>query len=240
MAEDARRKVEALEAAQDKDVRRLRARVEQLEADLATYRRTSRADRDDATLRARLLLDTVVDAAAGLRRELALPAVPGAPGDRVEAALAEPVDESRTPTAAGALGPASPALLEQLPRHAARPADRRRLQRQQERLGVVLAGGAADSGCSEGWRPWWPAPAPRPRWSSTRVGSTTRPVVAAPRGVKVVFSPVGVIADDVIRDLVAAEPQGRVVVVVTGDQAIARDVGRAGAGRCRSRRSRSC
>ncbi len=56
-----------------------------------------------------------------------------------------------------------------------------------------------------------------------------RPPVAAPRGVKVLYSPRGVIADDVIRDLVAAEPDGRVVVVVTADQAIARDVSRDGA-----------
>src|SRR3954465_13020212 len=61
--------------------------------------------------------------------------------------------------------------------------------------------------------------------------STTRPVVAAPRGVKVVFSPVGVIADDVIRDLVAAEPVGRVVVGVTDDQEVVADVVRSGARR---------
>ena len=54
-------------------------------------------------------------------------------------------------------------------------------------------------------------------------------MVAAPRGVKVVFSPVGVIADDVIRDLVAAEPQGRPVVVVSDDQEVARDARAAGA-----------
>ncbi|MFT4084572.1 MAG: NYN domain-containing protein, partial [Nocardioides sp.] len=60
-------------------------------------------------------------------------------------------------------------------------------------------------------------------------GTTTRPVAAAPRGVKVVFSPVGVIADDVIRDLVAAEPVGRVVLVVTDDQEIIGDVRRDGA-----------
>ena len=58
---------------------------------------------------------------------------------------------------------------------------------------------------------------------------TSRPVVAAPRGVKVVFSPPGVIADDVIRDLVAAEPPGRTVVVVTDDQEVIRDARAAGA-----------
>ena len=64
-----------------------------------------------------------------------------------------------------------------------------------------------------------------------------RPPVTAPRGVRVLFSPRGVIADDVIRDLVAAEPAGRVVVVVTADQAVARDVIRDGA---RVRAARTC
>jgi rRNA-processing protein FCF1 len=38
-----------------------------------------------------------------------------------------------------------------------------------------------------------------------------------------------VIADDVIRELVAAEPRGRPVVVVSNDQEVVRDVLRAGA-----------
>ena len=41
------------------------------------------------------------------------------------------------------------------------------------------------------------------------------------RGVRVLFSPPGVIADDVIRDLAAAEPAGRVVVVVSSDREVA-------------------
>nr|WP_253945090.1 NYN domain-containing protein [Nocardioides sp. zg-DK7169] len=56
-----------------------------------------------------------------------------------------------------------------------------------------------------------------------------RPVVMTPRGVKVLFSPEGVIADDVIRDLVGAEPSGRVVLVVTSDGELGADVARAGA-----------
>jgi predicted RNA-binding protein with PIN domain len=59
--------------------------------------------------------------------------------------------------------------------------------------------------------------------------SVSRPVVATPRGVKVVFSPEGVIADQVISELVAAEPSGRVVVVVSSDQEVARDASAAGA-----------
>jgi len=49
-----------------------------------------------------------------------------------------------------------------------------------------------------------------------------------PRGVRVQFS-VGEIADDLIRRLVAAEPRGRPVVVVTSDREIVADVHRAGA-----------
>ena len=37
-------------------------------------------------------------------------------------------------------------------------------------------------------------------------------------------APPAVIADDVIRELVAAEPHGRVVVVVTSDHEVVRDV----------------
>ena len=59
--------------------------------------------------------------------------------------------------------------------------------------------------------------------------STVRAAVPTPRGVKAVFSPAGVIADDVIRQLVHAEPRGRTVVVVTSDRALAADVAREGA-----------
>jgi predicted RNA-binding protein with PIN domain len=58
-------------------------------------------------------------------------------------------------------------------------------------------------------------------------------VVAAPvrgtRGVRVLFSDRGVLADDVIRDLVSAEPQGRPVVVATSDGAVVKSVQRRGA-----------
>ena len=49
------------------------------------------------------------------------------------------------------------------------------------------------------------------------------------RGVRVLYSPAGVTADDVIRRLVAAEPQGRVLLVVTADREIVDSVRRAGA-----------
>ena len=46
------------------------------------------------------------------------------------------------------------------------------------------------------------------------------------------YSREGVIADDVIRELVAAEPTGRPVVVVTSDNAVVADVVRDGARAC--------
>ena len=50
-----------------------------------------------------------------------------------------------------------------------------------------------------------------------------------PRGVRVLFSRAGVIADDVIRELVAAEPSGRPLAVVTCDRAVADGVRHDGA-----------
>jgi predicted RNA-binding protein with PIN domain len=210
----------------EKDNRRLRSQVERFEAEQVQGRRDARSDRDEATLRARVLLETVIDAAAGLRRELALPALPGAPGDRVEADVA--AAGARTPSAAGALGRGSPALLEQylaMPRarllvdgynvtKAAWPTSSLEAQR------LRLVGGLAPLVARTG--------------AETTVvfdaaDTDHRPPVTAPRGVRVLFSPRGVIADDVIRDLVAAEPAGRVLVVVTADRAVAEDVARDGA-----------
>ncbi len=48
--------------------------------------------------------------------------------------------------------------------------------------------------------------------------ATSRP---AGRGIRVLFSPPDVLADDVIRDLVRAEPIGRVLIVVSSDKEVA-------------------
>ena len=61
-------------------------------------------------------------------------------------------------------------------------------------------------------------------------GADVGPVRARPRRcVAVRFSPPSVLADDVIREIVAARPPDEAVVVVTNDQAIVRDVRSAGA-----------
>ena len=56
--------------------------------------------------------------------------------------------------------------------------------------------------------------------------ATARPPA---RGIRVLFSPPGVTADDVIADLVRAEPVGRVLVVVSSDRQVADTAGRHGA-----------
>jgi predicted RNA-binding protein with PIN domain len=214
-------------AAQDKELRRLRAQLAQGEADASASRRATRSERDEATVRARVLLDTVLEAAAGLRRELGLPAVSGNPADRVEAQLAD--DAGRDAAGAGTR-PVTPALLEQylaMPRarllvdgynvsKAEWPSSS--LEAQRIRLLNGLAPLVARTGADT-------------TVVFDAAASSVRPVVSTPRGVKTLFSPVGVIADDVLRELVAAEPPGRVLVVVTDDRAVARDVVRDGA-RC--------
>ena len=51
----------------------------------------------------------------------------------------------------------------------------------------------------------------------------------APRGLRVLFSAPGETADDLIRRLVAAEPAGRPVVVVSSDREVADSIRAAGA-----------
>ena len=225
-AEQARSAADERLAAQDRELRQLRAQLARLEESSGEQRRTARADREEATVRARLLLESVIESASGLRRELALPPVAGSPGDRVEAALAS--EGTREPTSAASLSASDPALLEQylcLPRarllvdgynvsKQAWPTSSLEVQR--GRLLAGLASLVARTGAET-------------TVVFDAAATASRPVVNSPRGVKVLFSPSGVIADDVIRELVQAEPQGRVVVVVTDDREVLTDVGRAGA-----------
>jgi predicted RNA-binding protein with PIN domain len=203
------------------EVRRLRAQVGAVQGELSRVQRSARTGRDEATLRARLLLDTLVQAGQGLRQELALPVASGAPADQVAAHLAEP--GARTSAGAGSLAPDDQAHLREvlaLPQvhlivdgyNVTRAEwDDTPLESQRARLLRGLAPLAAQTGAE-----------------ITVVFDGTnaerRPLVQPPRGVRVLFSPVGVLADDVVRELVAAEPPGRPVAVVTSDQAIVRDV----------------
>ena len=225
-AEEAVRTAATSAAALEAEIRRLRTRVSDLEGELGVARRADRVQRGDQALRARLLIDTLLDTAQGLRRELALPPVEGSPADRVAAHVAE--EGGRTTSGRGSMAADDPALLDALlalPRvhlvvdgynvtKTAWPA--MSLERQRERLVGGLAPLAARSGAEV-------------TVVFDAADTRERPPVNRPRGVRVLFSPVGVIADDVIRELVDAEPPGRPVVVVSSDQEVARDVTAAGA-----------
>jgi predicted RNA-binding protein with PIN domain len=210
----------------ESEARRLRARIAELEAGSASARRAARDDRDAEVMRLRLLLDTVVDAVAGLRRELALPPSDLLPADTVVAL--EPAADSLAMGAGKAMPDDDPALLRRLidlPRvhlivdgynvtKAAWP--ELPLDRQRSRLvrgvnALVVGKGIETTVVFDG------------------ADLVNAPAVSAPRAVRVRFSPPGVIADDLIRQLVEAEPLGRPVVVVSTDREVARTVTKKGA-----------
>ncbi len=208
-------------AGAEAELRRLRGRVGELETELGSARRAERVGRVSTSVRARLLLDTLTQAAQGLQRELSLPATELLPADSVDAETAQ--EGSRVSAGRRSLPVDDPALLEELLRlpRAHLVIDGYNvtkqtwpdmaLDRQRDRL---LSGVAALTA--------------RTKAEVTVVFDAAetrdRPVVPPPRGVRVLFSRYGVIADDVIRELVAAEPPGRAVVVASSDQAVARDV----------------
>lgn len=192
------------------------------EAERAQVRHEARVARDLAGVRVRLLLDTLVDAGQGLRAELALPPVGDRPADLVATSTAGPVERATSRGRAAS----DPALLDDLLAlpHAHLVVDGYNVSKaawpglslaeQRRRLVDALANVAGRTGaeitcCFDGQE-------------------GPRPPAGGPRGVRVLFS-VGEIADDLIRRLVAAEPRGRVVVVVTSDRQVADDVEAAGA-----------
>jgi len=219
--EEAGASARTAQAAAEAELRRLRARITELEQRLAGAQRERRMDRDGASLRARLLLDSVVDAATGLKRELGLPTVEGAPADLV--AADEGDSGHRASSGASSLPVDDPALLDQLlalPRvHVLVDGynvtktgwPEAALDVQRDRLIAGLATLGARTGAEL-------------TVVFDAAETTTRPLVRPPRGVRVRFTPAGVIADDLIREFVAAEPEGRAVVVVTSDRAVVADV----------------
>lgn len=217
-AADATRRAEAVDNAREAETRRLRSRISELERAVESARRGVRAERDVDDARLWLLVDTVTEAAAGIRRELSLPAPPAMrPADSVGSAEARMqrrvVSDPAALDALLAL-PNTHLIVDgynvtkagygELP-----------LADQRTRLIGALAAVAARSGAEitiafdGGQRP--PAMPP------------------TPRSVRVLFSAADEIADDLIRRLVAAEPPGRPLLVVSSDREVALDVGRAGA-----------
>lgn len=213
-------------AAADSEVRRLRARLDEAEGALEASRKAVREGRSIDDMRVRLLLDTVLEAAQGLRRELALPPPRLTPAQTVEAVA--PGEVSPREVARRALAEDDPALLDQLlalPQahlivdgynvtktgYPTVPLERQRL-RLLGGLAVLAAQTGAEMTCV---------------FDGAELAGPV--LLTPPRGVRVMFSKPGQTADELIRQLVRAEPEGRPVVVVSSDREVADGVARAGA-----------
>ncbi|KUF15389.1 NYN domain-containing protein [Streptomyces silvensis] len=217
---------QALLSAAESEARRLKARLGEAEAALEATRRAAREGRSVEDMRVRLLLDTVLDAAQGLRRELALPPVSVRPAETVDAV--EPGRMTPKDIAARALSENDPAILDQLlalPQahlvvdgynvtktgYPTMPLDKQRLRLLGSLSQLALQSGAEVTCVFDG-------------------AELAAPVLLAPpRGVRVLFSKPGVTADELIRQLVRAEPPGRPVVVVSTDREVADGIAKAGA-----------
>jgi len=217
-ADQERADKETLRSAAAEELRRAVERADQEQARADLLRRAEREGRSLAETRLRLLVDTLVDAATGLRRELALPSASLHPADLVAEETARADDGSAGPPGRG-YAQDDPARLEDLlalPRvhllvdgyNVTKTVwDTLVLAEQRRRLVDGLTALAARTGaevtcCFDG------------------AEADTRGFVR-PRGIRVLFSEAGTTADTLILRLVRAEPPGRVVVVVSSDAEVA-------------------
>lgn len=197
-------------------------RAERIAKSLAAQRDSAGHQRSSADRRLDLLLSTIEGAMIGLRREMALGSGGMAPADLVAGQL----PAAGAAAAAGRTRAADPArLTEWLMLPAAHLVvdgynvtktgyGELSLADQRDRLIRGLASLSA-----------------RTSAEITVVFDGAAVTTAQPpgRGIRVLFSPPGVIADDVIRRLVAAEPPGRVVIVASSDREVVTGVSRDGA-----------
>src|SRR3954451_18964414 len=208
------------------EVRRLKTRLADAEAAAATGKQQAKDARavDDARLW--LLLETIGQAASGLRRELALGPAEKLPADFVADSVADrPGSPERS--RARAQDTDDPGRLDQLlalPRAhlvvdgynvTKRGFAEMSLEQQRKRLITGLGGIAAQTGDE-----------------ITVVfdgAERVHGLPPAPRGVRVLFSRKGDTADELIRQLVRAEPPGRPIVVISSDREVADGVRRHGA-----------
>jgi predicted RNA-binding protein with PIN domain len=215
--DELRGRIEAQEAAHELERRRQRARQVEVERSAESARRDSRTERDVDDARLWLLVDTLVQAATGVRRELSLAPPALRPADAVASAANDNGRRSAHDAAA-------------LDRLLALP-----------NVHVIIDGynvtktGYGDLSLAEQRTRLVGALAPLAGQSGAEItvafDGGAKPAVqpATPRGVRVLFSAADEIADDLIRRLVAAEPAGRPVVVVTSDQQVVTDTSRDGA-----------
>lgn len=209
-------------AAAEKELRRMRVELAEAKERAETAKRAGREGRNAADARLRVLFDTLSEVTQGLRRELALPTSIDRPADTVSAV---------TPPGRGiggrTLSEQDPAQFDQL-------------------LSLPLVHLVVDGyNVTKTGYPDLPLADQRRRLITALAGLVSRtnaevtvvfdgadvdaPTVNAPRGVRVLFSDPGETADELIVRLVAAEPPGRPVLVVTSDQEIVDAVRRAGA-----------
>ncbi|HVV08771.1 NYN domain-containing protein [Amycolatopsis sp.] len=187
-----------------------RARAERAVAEAEIARQSAREAREADEVRLALLVDTIDGAVSGLRRELSLGATSRRPADHVRGASsgAGVGAQVRDPVALDRLLalPSVHLIVDgynvtktgypELP-----------LADQRDRLVQQLGALASRTGAEV-------------TVVFDGAGVLSVPA-AAPRGVRVLFSDPGVLADDVIRALVVAEPPGRPMVVATSDRAVA-------------------
>ncbi|MFD8739949.1 NYN domain-containing protein [Streptomyces sp. NPDC059618] len=224
--EGAKAESQAQVSAAESESRRLKARLSEAEAALEATRKAAREGRSVEDMRVRLLLDTVLEAAQGLRRELALPPVSVRPAETVEAV--EPGRMTPKDIATRALSENDPAILDQLlalPQahlvvdgynvtktgYPQMPLEKQRL-RLLGQLSQLAAQTGAEVTCV---------------FDGAELAAPV--LLAPPRGVRVLFSKPGVTADELIRQLVRAEPPGRPVIVASTDREVADGIAKAGA-----------
>lgn len=196
------------------------ARARRATAELESARRAAHESRRADDARLALLVDTVAGAAAGLRHELGLraddPRVGPRPAELVGASARAPMARVTDPVALDRLLALPEVHLLVDGYNVTKTGwPGLSLSAQRDRLVAAVAPLAA-----------------RTQAETTLVfdgaGITGVPT-ASVRGVRVLFSESGVIADDLIRTLVDAEPEGRPLVVVTSDRAVVDSVRRRGA-----------
>jgi len=203
------------------ELRRARARIAALESGQEAERRSQRAGRDHDEARLWVLLETITAAATGLRRELDLTE----PGNRLADLVAGGGEQPAGGRPSMVDGPLLQRLLDGA--HVHLIVDGYNLTKtgygglpladQRSRLVSSLGPLAARTGIEV----------------TVAFDGTAAPVGSAaslptPRGVRVLFSAAGQLADDLIRELLRAEPAGRTVVVASSDQAVAASVRSAG------------
>ncbi|WP_460540935.1 NYN domain-containing protein [Glycomyces halotolerans] len=204
--------------------RRLESAVEDLRSRLEEVRRADRESDRLTSSRLWLLMETLTGTASGLRRELGLDPVDERPADYVaDERCAEP--ERRGGEGSRGLEPSDPQRLDHL-LSLPNPhlivdgynvtisawGDSLTLEQQRNRLVQGLGALAAQTNAE-----------------ITVVFDGADPIFGAKpsaRGVRVLFSAKGEIADDVVVDLARVEPKGRPVVVVSSDREVAERVRR--------------